>query len=493
MRHYSKRYIWYLILVSIFSSLFFTLITFFNIFGGEEEETIIIGTKEILILVLIYVGVEIISIIYTVLQWKFTTYSFEKDSIILKKGIIFKHKKIVQYSKIHAIDYKQNIIEKLFKIKKLSIDSGATKSADQAEIVIIEDDNKILELEKEIRLKMNGEFLEEGKELVKENEPSEIFYHYSNKEKILFSLFQSITSLIVLFFFLITAIILVNSVPIEDNDPISLMIFFIIGFICLNILFLLGTYLYVVIRYYNYRVYLKDKYLIITHGLITKYNNTLPLNKIKAIKVEEGFIRRLFKLVTIKLELVGFGMTTEQNQTINYFIPFCRKHQINSFLEKLNLDFKFVEKGENSPRRALKYFYSLGLIIFSIIYASLLPIVFILKDDLNIALLIYLCIYLFITLLSILFAFIQYKNSGIYIDDKQVIVYNGILNKKNTIILNKNIIGVEKVDTYCRSKKQLASYKIHYYNNAIKNVETAHLLDAKLNRELINKIHYYNF
>ena len=158
MKHYHKRHIWYQLFISLFFSLFLAFTLFAYLFG--EEETIELPPIYFLYLILIYIGIEVISVVYILLKWHFTTYELTDDAIVLKKGIIYKHKKTLPFSKIHAIDYKQNIIEKLFRIKKLSIDSGATVNADIAEIIIIEDSNRVEQLIKEIQLKRDSNYNE---------------------------------------------------------------------------------------------------------------------------------------------------------------------------------------------------------------------------------------------------------------------------------------------------------------------------------------------
>lgn len=476
MKHYHKRHIWYQLFISLFISLFIAFMIFASLF--MEEDTVELEPVYFLYLIIIYVVFEILSIVYILLKWHFTTYELTADAIILKKGIIYKHKKTLPYSKIHAIDYKQNIIEKLFRIKKLSIDSGATVNADIAEIIIIEDSNIVEQLTKEIQLKKDSNYQDH---LI--NEEDKGLYKFSFKYKLLDALFKSSFGLLLLVIFLITMFTL--SYFFDEEHTASRFIDISVVFLIVGLILYVGIFIYLVVRYYNYKVRLEGKYLIISYGIIKKIHNTLPLNRIKAIRIEEGFIRRLFKICSIKLELVGFGSMSE-NMILNYYIPFCTKDEITNNIDQLQLDFRYHERNHKAPRKSWKYFHSLPIIIFSSIYIAFVPIVFIFE----VILFVYIGLYLFLILFILITTFLMYSNSGIYIDDIEVIVYGGAYNKKTTIILNENITCIEKVDTHLRAKQDIASFNIHFYNNVAKNVERAHLLDKNIYEELVKSIRY---
>ena len=484
MQHYNKRYKYYLIIASIFSSLFIDILIWSSFVpeDGEVSKFVVYG------FIGTYFGLLILSIIVSILTWHYTTYGLTDDGVVLKKGIIFKSTKIVPYEKIHAVDTQQNLLHLVFGLKKLSIHSGSTTKADMVEIKIIESSKITTNLEKEIRSRMSSLArvdLVEGKD----DNGEEVIYYYSKKQKLMVSLLQTIVFIIISV--PIIAMIAIPILLIPDPELEDLSIYFILVIVVgLWFIVFISSYVFNLIRYFNYRVFMKDGYLLINHGLITKYNNTLPLNKIKAIKIEENIFERMFRLCKIKVEVVGFGLqTNNEQQVVNYFIPFCYKKEVNKYISKLRLKYEFKERSMLPPRRALKYFDSLHLYIFTLIYLPLLPIVFLI-ENLTIAMLVYIGVYLFVGLIIYLVNLLRYSNSGLYIDDELVIVNNGSLNKKNTIILRENVTTIDKVDTYCRKRKNIASFNIHYFNTAYKNVEKVHLIDAD-NIDKINNIIIY--
>lgn len=494
MKHYSKKYLYYKISLSFISSFFTALFIFSQIFLSEDNDFLIEVVDEYLIFYFLglFVLVEVILIIFYFLQYKFTTYELQVESIKLKKGIIFKQEKILKYEKMHAIDTKQNIIQKLFKITRLSIDSGSTTKADIAEIVIYEDDDMIDSIKHDIELRMKGitEDLTTEEQI---KEIDDILYIYSTKDKLYFVLMSSLTVIVAGILYFIFGILILN-LFLNDRELVeSMLLGFIVLFGSSLILTPISTFLFVLIRYYNYKVIAKNDHLVISHGLLTKVNHVLHYKKIKAIQVEEGLVKRIFKYASIKLEVVGFGERgTEENkgQTFNYLIPMCKRSEIKYLIERLNLEFKYVERDYKSPKAGFRYFISLNMIISSCFYLAFVPFILLVPAELTFIIGIYIASYAFTMLWFLIDGILRYKNSGIYFDDEKTIIYYGSINKKSLIILNKNITELELIDTYCRSKKDIASFKIHYFNNAYKNVVYAHLLNKNIMDELKSKLRY---
>lgn len=517
MKHYSKKYLYYKISLSLISSFFTTIFIFAQAFLNEDDDfKIQVGEDNLIFYFLgLFIVVETILIIFYILQHKYTTYELQDDLIKLKKGIIFKQEKILKYEKMHAIDTKQNIIQKLFKITCLSIDSGSTTRANIAEIVIYEDDDKIDSIKHDIQLKMKSslsssttleineaatnvetttvfsskvESTEE--ELVEEKD--NILYIYSLKDKIYFVLMTSLTALAVGVLYFIFGSLILN-LFVNDRELIDTMFFgFILLFGASLLITPVTTFLYVLFRYFGYKVVAKSDHLVISHGLLTKINHVLNYRKIKAIQVEEGLVKRIFKYAAIKLELVGFesGIDDNTGRSFNYLIPMCKRSEIKYLIERLNLDFRYVERDYKSPKVAFRYFISLPMIIFSSIYLTFLPFMLLIPEEYFSFIGLYIAIYASVMLLILIDGVFRYKNSGIYFDEEKTIIYYGSLNKKSIIILNKNITELELIDTYCRSKKEIASFKIHYFNNALKNVVIAHLLNKSIIDDLETKLRY---
>ena len=158
MKKFSKKLIWYRLIINIFTSIMLGFVTFSQFLPEEDVEVSpdIIKTATIISFLVIIISYALLAL-YQVLYYKNTGYQLNENEIICVRGVLFKKKSILEYKKIHAINSKQNIVEKLFGISILQIDSGSTNTAQVAEIQIIEDDNVVKDLMRIIKAKQNND------------------------------------------------------------------------------------------------------------------------------------------------------------------------------------------------------------------------------------------------------------------------------------------------------------------------------------------------
>ena len=57
--------------------------------------------------------------------------------------VLFKKRSVIELRKIHAVNQKHGLIQRMFGISVLLVDSGSTNTAMNAEIMIYEDKNGI--------------------------------------------------------------------------------------------------------------------------------------------------------------------------------------------------------------------------------------------------------------------------------------------------------------------------------------------------------------
>lgn len=441
------------------------------------------------IYVLIQVLVLLLMFGFSVLGWFCRYYEFTEDSIILYKGVIFKTKKILTYNKINSIDIKRNLFDQIIGVAKLSIDSGATTTADMEEVVIIERYAKSTELQQHILsfVKKDSSTENEEDNVEEKENKEEVIYKYNFKNKLSFIIFNGLFELFILF--IVTDIVL-GILYIINDSHLVLSIFLFMAFLLL-FTSIIGL-IFITINHYNFRVTKDNDNIKVNYGLINKVNNTIPLSRVKAVVVSEGLIKRLFKKVTISLEVVGFGKST--NKVSNLVIPICKKSEVANYLDLLfNGAYKYNDITYNAKATKRKFFINFKFfVIFLFTTFTLLPVF--LVGLLNNDVLIIPCVYLVILVLSyiilFLISFISKSNQGISFDDNQIVVSNGNIVKKKTIIRFENIISVQTVTTKRRKLAKISSYYIHFYNNAIKNVVRVYMLEEDLNILINKKIKY---
>ena len=123
MKKFSKKLIWYRLVINIFTSLMLGIMTFSYCLPEEVEASPEVLRFAYIVAFLVTIASYIILAIYQVLYYKCSGYELNDNEIICVKGVLFKKKSILEYKKIHAINSKQNIIEKIFGISILQIDN----------------------------------------------------------------------------------------------------------------------------------------------------------------------------------------------------------------------------------------------------------------------------------------------------------------------------------------------------------------------------------
>ena len=160
MKHFSKKIIPYFILRNalICLGLFALFVVEFQLDEEVALDETALFTKYALIIAI--VGFVVLSV-YRYLYYKTSGYKLTDTQVICTIGVLFRKQSFVEYERIHAINKKQGLIQQMFNLATLTIDSGSTNTAHTAEIKIIEDVSLIDELVEKIKKYQNKEVTEE--------------------------------------------------------------------------------------------------------------------------------------------------------------------------------------------------------------------------------------------------------------------------------------------------------------------------------------------
>jgi uncharacterized membrane protein YdbT with pleckstrin-like domain len=246
MKKFSKKLIYHHLIRDLGIALFIGFFVFSQIMGSFEENSNTIteeNFKQSLIIGIV-AGVlfYIINAIYRVLFYKTSEYEVNNEGIVCRRGVLFRRKSFLDYTKMHTVNKKQGLIQKIFGIAYLMIDSGSTNTAYSAEIWIVEEADIIDQIMEKISLKQKGldietetnvAELEESKEEIKEN-----LYEYTTMRKCLYSLVTTVLSLfsilvisILISLFLSIIYIVFNS---ERKTILDFLMIILVGSLFLN-------------------------------------------------------------------------------------------------------------------------------------------------------------------------------------------------------------------------------------------------------------------
>ncbi len=501
MKRFDKGYIYSALLTDLFYS-FVVMFVFLEelLFTDEGELRNIIPYIPIFIVAFILIYSCFTA--YRIMYYKTSGYELTETEIRCNKGVLFRKHSVLEYKKIHAINKRQSIFHRIFGIAVLTVDSGSTNTAHQAEILIIEKSSIVDSLVAELNsLKENGARSPESdsaEESVLLSE-SDSLYNFTSKKKMLYTLINvaSMAFFIALIGALAIIVIGVCKLMLELDYLGTWGQYFLyaalitVGAMLLSSFFvLIGCLIFSFVKYYKFVITKRGNNIEISYGLLEKHTNTFSYDRIKAVKVQQGIVQRLLGFASINLEVIGYTADSDnENTDIGVLVPFCKYDEVGEILDRVLPDYTPDEKQTS----AVSYFpfVSWFLLIFGTISGLVLSltvaIMLIFSVSAPIVLSVALSAALAIALVigvKLLHGFLAYKINGIASSDGKITVYSGGFARRVTVFTVKDLVAVEDVTTPLRKKAGIASLVLHLRTNAASNEVKVHIQKASLTEEL---------
>ena len=499
MKKFSKRLIYHSFFVGFFLGIFAGIYVLSSLLSENEE-----AINSIAIFISFGIGfvVFVFYIIYGILFYHLSGYEIKENQIICKRGVIFKKKSILNFSKINSVNKKQSIIQKMFGISSLKIDSGSTNSAEKEEVLVIEDTNVVNELYTLFKsIDKNNPVLSLDKENDSLNgKVEENLYTFDSQSKIIYTF---VNSFLYLFMTICTVFVIGGSLylsylfPDENSEVITLgeiLVVIISTFVGFLAICYLGSLLRAFIGYYNYKITKNNETINVEYGLLVNNHNSFDLSKVKGVVITQGLFQRLFKLATIKVEVIGYVEGNNNQTSIGMLIPLCKKSEISTYLEKI-IPSHIPLKQENKAKAFIPFisWYTIigGLTsILLMIPASLISLAYNLVEALIALNSIILGIYLLGLIIVSIDSLFAYYAQDIRIDSENITIYSGSIVKASTVIKKSNIIAIEDITTPFRAKCGIYSYVIHFHTNAFSNTKTVKILGEEDRDKLLACMKY---
>lgn len=491
MKHFTKKLVPYRMISSIFIAIFFTFMIIVNLIPEENEgsidERIVIGA--LIAGLVIYV----VLCIYHFLYYKTSYYQFEENGITCRRGVLFRKKSFLEYSRIHAVNKKQGLIQQLFKIGYLLVDSGSTNTSFSAEIAICEDSvviDKLIEQIKEKQAGIDNKKIDETK--IDESEKSNL-YHFTSKRKLIYSALNTVV-MIIYFSFLAIVLAVTTGLVIkfggEDMSLINLLIIGLLIYLGLCVFSFAISLLSSFVAYYNFQVFQYGDNVEINYGLFVKNKNTFKLSRVRAVKVHRGLIKRIFGFASINVEVIGYGeMNNNNNKAVNnVLIPLCKLSEVNHYIETIFKEYVPLERKHTA--KSFIPLCSWSLIFQGIAFVILTSLtltwgVFFKEYQITGYVILGIVAYFIIMAgLTLINAYLKYKNEGIGIENNKVSIYHGGFVLVCTTVLKKNIIGIQDVSTYFQRKNNISAYLIHFRSNAATNTAYVEAMDDQIKNQI---------
>ncbi len=500
MKKFCKNYLYYHLVADILAVIVYAF-AFIDVLWIEDDlgEVIGVRTQAIPFFILGALLVYGLMILYQVLYLRTSGYMLTETEIRVRRGVLFRKNSILEYRRMHAINKKQNIIQRLFGLSVLTVDSGSANTSGKAEILIYEKSEVADVLLAELKARKNGE----APTAQEAEQPTEVLsskggdFVFSSGKKMIYSLLNiasaAFTMLLIGFFALV---VYVSLVPILKDVLEGGAFFILVPALVISLIVLVGmsvlTFIVSILQgfigYYNFRILKNASDLEISYGLLTRHTNTFGYNRIQGVLIRQGLIQRLFGYATLHMEVIGYheGGDEKNNagSAVGMLLPLCHIREVESILSLLLPAYVPVKK----QIFAKKYFpFVSWSALFTVAVTALVALLALSlmhlfgapERALAIVRLLLLLAFLIVMAVDAIGAYLSYKNAGLAICEDRITLYGGGYHKKVTTVLRRSLIAIEDVTTPMRARAGIYTIVLHIRTNEATNEIKVEMLDKE--------------
>ncbi|MCC5913012.1 MAG: PH domain-containing protein [Balneolaceae bacterium] len=309
--------------------------------------------------------------------WRFL-YKIEEGELHIRSGIFVRKNLYLTKDRIQVIDITSGIIQRMFGLVKLDIQTAGSSSREAAiEAVTLERAKEINRLLRDSS-DSNGngevegvagdieqqeqEFKQEialpGKELLIAASTSGSFGIALSILATLFSQIEPVISQSELFEYLF------GLLPSQSD------VLLIISVILIFVIFAwLLSFFSTLFSFGDFLLRITDKELVISRGIFEKKRITVPYNRLQAIHVAEGMIRQPLGYASLHLESAGYG--DEKGTGSIVLFPLIHRKKILALLDDVFPDYTKEMEGIRPPKRSLRRYLFRSAFIVTTITAGL--------------------------------------------------------------------------------------------------------------------------
>jgi putative membrane protein len=386
--------------------------------------------------------------------WRFL-YKVEDDTLHIKSGIFVRKDLYLTRDRIQVIDVTSGILQRIFGLVRLDIQTAGSSSR-QAAIDAITTDNA-REISRLLRPDKNGE-QSEGAEL----DTSETVANNENVKTIKLPVKELLIAASTSGSFGI-ALSLIATVfsQVEPLISQSEMYEYIIGLIpsdadIVVILATIGAFIIfawlisffsTLFKYGNFQLDVKEDEIVVSRGIFEKKRITIPYNRIQAIHVAEGMIRQPLGYASLHLESAGYG--DEKGSGSFVLFPLIGKNNIESLLQAVLPDYNRGVEGVKPPKRSLRRYVFRSSVLVTLVTGILYWLL-----SLNI------WIWL-LPVLSVFWGWIRFRDAAAGWDGDLFVIRSRFLSKTTAYIKKKRIQDFSLQQSFFQRQRGLCSLNMY--------------------------------
>ena len=290
------------------------------------------GMRTLFLVLLAFVVLALVSAVWGVLSWRATTYRISGGAFHLKRGVLQKSERSLPLEHVQSVNTVQGIVQRVFGVIGLRLEAAG--GGGEPEISLSALSRPSAQELREVLTRTRRTLDEAGEPL---EEPSPTVLRRLSTGELLVAGLTSGQIGVAISVVAGGSQIVDNLLPRNLAEGLSetllprsifaalLLVLFVALFAWVLAIF--GT----VLAHAGFTVSRSadGKYLHIKRGLLNRYETTVPIARIQAVRLVEGILRQPFGLAALRVESAGFG--TEEGVSTVLF-PLLRRREAEDFL-----------------------------------------------------------------------------------------------------------------------------------------------------------------
>jgi len=408
------------------------------------------------------------------MQWRSTYFYIDEDKLHYLKGIVSKKNTAVPLGAISTVDFSQNVIQRLFEVVAIKVDSGANNlKGSELKIVLGKADAEELKGQLGNREAHETEHREKSKNVLVRMSPRDVAYYSLTQNNLplvigaVLSVLNFADDLLKLFGLEMEKLLDENSL--FQNSGLSMEFLLKIGALMMAglVIATICSMIYYALKYGNFTAVKDGRNIYIEYGLLSTKRYSFTLDKINAVIAKQNLLRRFLGLYKVHVSIIGYGDDKGEEAVIS---PICSSEGMTRLVGELNPDLKFEGETYMANTHGRNNFF-------------IMPIIAALgAGTAGFVLTRYGFWWFLILPATFLARFLKYRNTSLGYSDRVLVATSGVFSKETLLVEMAKVQSLTKKTNFFQRTKKLCTYKVQYYSQSFGgNVTLKHLEDRHFN------------
>lgn len=415
------------------------------------------------------------------LRWLRFHYEVTDREIRIEYGLFVRKRRFIPFERIQSLHLTQGIIHRLFGLVKFQIETAGGNVEPEAQLSALTREQAEHIREWIRKQDQNDDTVTERHEELEAVE--DIEYEFKLPKKALLIVASTSGKFGILFSFIAAILSQIDELLPEQffesiyNALISSSILFVSAIVLfVAIIAWIVSFITTLLRFGGFTLTKKQDDLVISRGLLEKQQLTVPLNKVQAVRIDEGLLRQPFHYAMISVEIAGDSGQDQDQSTIIH--PLIKTSEVYPFLQKVLPTFVEDYPFQSVPKRARRRYVIRNSWFLTIpigVAFWFLPVNYAL---LTIGLLLF----------GILIGLLKHKDAGWFLSNKLVGVRFRKIKRTTVLTLKKRVQSFDHHQSLFQKRNQLASFQFAVLGGLFGNTYTIEDMDVKKADELFHQL-----